>query len=260
MPVLGICGGQQLLNVALGGTLIQHIPDEVPDALAHEQPNPRNEPGHTVRIVAGTLLHRITGADELAVNSAHHQAVKDAGPGPRHRRRAPRTASSKASRTRAGASASACSGIRNSSISDGDRRIFRAFIAAARRVSDVDATSAPAKGGAHRQGAGARRAVLAPRRRALDRRGPGLGRRRGADQPGASTSTAASDIRVDGKPLPEPERARLWRYHKPAGLVTTHRDEKGRPTVFAASAQGPAAAHLGRPARSQFRGAAAADQ
>lgn len=46
--------------------------------------------------------------------------------------------------------------------------------------------------------------------------------------------TAASDIRVDGKPLPEPDRPRLWRYHKPAGLVTTHRDERGRPTVFSA--------------------------
>jgi 23S rRNA pseudouridine2605 synthase len=43
-----------------------------------------------------------------------------------------------------------------------------------------------------------------------------------------------SDIRVDGKPLPAPERPRLWRYHKPAGLVTSHRDEKGRPTVFGA--------------------------
>jgi 23S rRNA pseudouridine2605 synthase len=48
----------------------------------------------------------------------------------------------------------------------------------------------------------------------------------------AVTVTAESDIRVDGEPLPAPERPRLWRYHKPAGLVTTHRDEKGRPTVF----------------------------
>src|SRR6516225_6480292 len=44
--------------------------------------------------------------------------------------------------------------------------------------------------------------------------------------------TDASDIRVDGKPIPEPEPPRLWRYHKPAGLVTTHKDERGRPTVF----------------------------
>src|SRR5689334_13460314 len=48
----------------------------------------------------------------------------------------------------------------------------------------------------------------------------------------AVTVTDASDIRVDGKPLPAPERPRLWRYHKPSGLVTSHRDEKGRPTVF----------------------------
>lgn len=45
---------------------------------------------------------------------------------------------------------------------------------------------------------------------------------------------ADSDIRVDGRRLPTPERPRLWRYHKPKGLVTTHRDERGRPTVFAA--------------------------
>jgi 23S rRNA pseudouridine2605 synthase len=48
----------------------------------------------------------------------------------------------------------------------------------------------------------------------------------------ALTVTAANEVRVDGAPLPTPERQRLWRYHKPAGLVTTHRDEKGRPTVF----------------------------
>lgn len=81
IPVLGICGGQQLLNVVLGGTLIQHIPDEVKGALAHEQPNPRTEPGHGVTVVEGTLLHRITGRTELAVNSAHHQAAREVGEG-----------------------------------------------------------------------------------------------------------------------------------------------------------------------------------
>jgi 23S rRNA pseudouridine2605 synthase len=50
----------------------------------------------------------------------------------------------------------------------------------------------------------------------------------------AVTVTADNDIRVDGEPIPRPERARRWRYHKPAGLVTTHRDEKGRATVFEA--------------------------
>ena len=80
-PVLGICGGQQLLNVILGGTLIQHIPDEVAEALAHEQPNPRTEPGHSVKVVRNTLLHRICGTEELQVNSAHHQAAKDIGAG-----------------------------------------------------------------------------------------------------------------------------------------------------------------------------------
>jgi putative glutamine amidotransferase len=78
MPLLGICGGQQLLHVALGGTLIQHIPDEIPEALAHEQANPRDEPGHSISVLPGTLLHRIVGADTLDVNSAHHQAAKDA--------------------------------------------------------------------------------------------------------------------------------------------------------------------------------------
>jgi len=81
LPVLGICGGEQLLNVALGGTLVQHIPDEIKNALAHEQPNPRTEPGHAVAIAPGTLLHRVTRMAEMQVNSAHHQAIKEAAPG-----------------------------------------------------------------------------------------------------------------------------------------------------------------------------------
>jgi putative glutamine amidotransferase len=81
-PVLGICGGQQLLNVALGGTLIQHIPDAILDCLAHEQPNPRTEAGHAVTVAGDTLLHRLAGgASTLAVNSAHHQAAGEIGQG-----------------------------------------------------------------------------------------------------------------------------------------------------------------------------------
>jgi len=81
MPVLGICGGEQLLHVVLGGKLIQHIPDAVPDALAHEQENPRDEPGHEVIIKDGTLLRDIVGVNSMNVNSAHHQAAVDEPPG-----------------------------------------------------------------------------------------------------------------------------------------------------------------------------------
>lgn len=81
IPILGICGGEQLLNVVLGGSLIQHIPDSIAGALEHEQPNPRTEPGHDVAIVKDTLLHSIVGTDHVAVNSAHHQAVAKPAPG-----------------------------------------------------------------------------------------------------------------------------------------------------------------------------------
>jgi putative glutamine amidotransferase len=81
MPVLGICGGQQLLAVALGGTLIQHIPDSIATSIEHEQPNPRTEPGHDVIIAPDTLLARIIGKPRMAVNSAHHQAVATPGQG-----------------------------------------------------------------------------------------------------------------------------------------------------------------------------------
>lgn len=80
IPVLGICGGEQLLAVILGGTLIQHIPDEVPNALEHEQKKPHHVPCHEVTIVPGTRLHRIVGVERMQVNSSHHQAVAKPGP------------------------------------------------------------------------------------------------------------------------------------------------------------------------------------
>ena len=79
LPVLGICGGQQLLNVVLGGTLIQHIPDEIQGMINHEQTNPRNEPSHKIKIIKNTKLYKITKTENMFVNSAHHQAVKTLG-------------------------------------------------------------------------------------------------------------------------------------------------------------------------------------
>ena len=131
MAVLGICGGQQLLHVALGGTLIQHIADAVPEALAHEQPNPRDEAGHQVEVVAGTLLRRIVGTDCLAVNSAHHQAAADEPAGVVVNARAPDGVIE-------GIEAPAhgfCLGVQwhpEFEISEGDGRLFAAFVEAAR--------------------------------------------------------------------------------------------------------------------------------
>jgi len=79
VPVLGVCGGMQLLAVELGGTLFQDIVQEVPGALDHEQRNDPREPGHAARIVPGSELASIVGSSEIEVNSTHHQAVKDPG-------------------------------------------------------------------------------------------------------------------------------------------------------------------------------------
>lgn len=84
-PILGICGGMQLMNVVLGGTLVQHIPDEVENCLAHEQPTPRTEPGHEIHIYENTFLHRLLVSagiqGKISVNTAHHQAIKSVGAG-----------------------------------------------------------------------------------------------------------------------------------------------------------------------------------
>ena len=80
-PLLGICGGEQLINVLYKGTLIQHIPDEIENSLEHEQINPRNEAGHSITIKKNTKLHSIISQNNIMVNSAHHQAVKKPGKG-----------------------------------------------------------------------------------------------------------------------------------------------------------------------------------
>jgi putative glutamine amidotransferase len=130
-PVLGICGGEQLLNVVLGGTLIQHIPDAVPNALAHEQPNPRDEPGHDIEILPGTKLAEIVGTARMSVNSAHHQAVRDVGPGVRVNARAPDGVIEGIEDP----SRAFCIGVEwhpEFFIDAGDRKLLTAFIAAAR--------------------------------------------------------------------------------------------------------------------------------
>ncbi len=131
LPVLGICGGEQLLAVALGGTLVQHIPDSVADALEHEQPNPRHQPGHPVAVVPGTLLHRIVGATEMQVNSAHHQAVRAPGPHAVVNATAPDSVIEGLEDARY----RFCLGVQwhpEFFIDPGDRRIFDAFVAACR--------------------------------------------------------------------------------------------------------------------------------
>ena len=81
-PVLGICRGIQLLNVALGGNLYQDLPREWAGDISHSQRARRNHLSHRVRLEAGSRLHALLGeGTELLCNSYHHQAVKDLAPG-----------------------------------------------------------------------------------------------------------------------------------------------------------------------------------
>jgi putative glutamine amidotransferase len=74
-PLLGICRGHQMLNVALGGTLVVDIATQVPGALNHRRMDRKGEPVHDVQIAPDSLLARLTGRETLGVNSTHHQAV-----------------------------------------------------------------------------------------------------------------------------------------------------------------------------------------
>ena len=81
LPVLGVCGGAQAINVALGGTLYQDIASQIPAALEHQQGALKDRGGHAVAIHDGTLLRRIVGQKSLETNTTHHQSVKRLGTG-----------------------------------------------------------------------------------------------------------------------------------------------------------------------------------
>lgn len=88
MPVFGIGVGMQLLNVAAGGTLLLHIPEDLPKALPHKDPlDPAHR--HGLEVVAGSLMERVYGDGEIRVNSVHHMAVDDVAPGFRITARCP---------------------------------------------------------------------------------------------------------------------------------------------------------------------------
>lgn len=79
IPLFAICFGMQVLNVSRGGTLIQDISSQVPDAIKHEQGPPRDRPSHRIRLLENTRLSTIAGAVDALVNSHHHQAIESVG-------------------------------------------------------------------------------------------------------------------------------------------------------------------------------------
>ena len=79
MPIFAICRGMQLLNVARGGTLHQHLPDLVGDGIKHRQSEPGGYPTHWVRIEDDSQVARVMGRQRTKVNSLHHQAIDRLG-------------------------------------------------------------------------------------------------------------------------------------------------------------------------------------
>ncbi len=79
MPVLGVCRGHQMLNVAFGGTLIKDIPTEFDTTISHRCPDASNC-FHPLNIVPGSMLNEISGLTSGTVNSNHHQGIKDLSP------------------------------------------------------------------------------------------------------------------------------------------------------------------------------------
>ena len=88
-PVLAICRGIQILNVALGGTLVQDIASQCETDIAHDDEGARNSRTHEIEIVPGSLIAEAVGAEHVSVNSFHHQSVKRVADGMRVTARSP---------------------------------------------------------------------------------------------------------------------------------------------------------------------------
>src|SRR5687768_14754730 len=81
LPMLGICGGAQAINVALGGSLYQDIETQLPAAQKHQQEERSDSYGHVVEVARGTLLYKVCRRQRLKVNTTHHQAIRKLGKG-----------------------------------------------------------------------------------------------------------------------------------------------------------------------------------
>ena len=79
-PLFGICRGHQMLNVALGGTLVVDIPTQMPNALNHRRMDRKTELVHDIKVVPDSLLARLAGQESFGVNSTHHQAIGEVAP------------------------------------------------------------------------------------------------------------------------------------------------------------------------------------
>jgi putative glutamine amidotransferase len=88
-PVFAICRGIQILNVALGGTLVQDIPSECQTPIGHDEDSPRDSRAHEISIEPDSLIARAVGTEHCTVNSFHHQSVKRLAPGMRITARSP---------------------------------------------------------------------------------------------------------------------------------------------------------------------------
>ena len=138
-PILAICRGIQILNVALGGTLIEHLPDVVGDRVAHRLP-PREPTPHSVSLVADSELAATLGATEVEAMSWHHQALRDVAPDLRVVARAPDGTIEAIERSES----SWCFGVQwhpelTAATDASQQRLFEAHVSAARRFMDASA-------------------------------------------------------------------------------------------------------------------------